>query len=189
MTSARKLRAQAVLRLSIKVAPQEHANWFEAMASEMDHVPDTKLLRFALGGLTAAVRMRIVQPAFILATANGLLVGGAMLWAALNIWFAGRMSLANAPSLEVFAYCVAAIFVAGAIATGRVGLGATIGLGAPFMVLLIVAGFAVKLLLPQSPTTDLYFALIAEDLAVLLLALLIAFGAPRLVAGKHGAGR
>lgn len=185
MTSAKRLRVQALLRLAMKVAPPERATWFEAMAMELNYVPDAKLSRFAIGCLTAAVRATIAAPAILLATARWLLIGGPVVWAAVNIRFAGRMSLAEALSLEVFAYSVAAIFISGAIATARAGFKATVMLGTPFMVLLGLAALIVKFVLPQSPATTLYLALIAEDLVVLTLALLVAFGALRLVAAKQ----
>lgn len=189
MNKTSRSRAQALLRLAIKVAPQERVHWIEAMAAELDHVPDASVQRFAIGCLTTAVRARIASPGFILASAHLTLVFGALGWAALNLWFAGRMSLADAAGPEMFGYSIAAAFAFGALATANFGFKAVLGLGAPLLAVLGLSALAIKLLLPYSAVNVLYFALIVEDIATLLLALGIAFSIPRLVAIRKATRR
>ncbi len=189
MTTPTRSRAHALLRLAIRIAPRERAGWIEAMAAEIDHVPDASLQRFAIGCLTTAVRARIASPGFILASAHATLVFGALGWAALNLWFAGRMSSADAAGPEMFGYSIAAAFALGALATARFGFKAVLGLGAPLLAVLGLTALAIKMLLPYSAVNALYFALIVEDIATLLLALGIAFSIPRLVAIRQAARR
>lgn len=185
MSSTKRLRAQAMVSFALQVAPPEQANWIRAMESEMAHIPDDDLISFAFGGVIAACRARLISALSIVAAARWLLIVGAAAWATLNIWFAGRMSSANAYSLEVSAYVIAAAFALGAIATARFGFKATIVLGAPLMCLLGLAALLVRNILPNSPIMELHFALILENLAVLLFALLIAFAIPRLAIVKR----
>lgn len=126
-----KPKAQGFIALALKIAPPERKAWFDAMAAELDHVPEAKRLHFAAGCLLAACRERLSSPQLLDAAARNLLIGGAMLWAALNIRFAGRMSVTDAFVLEAFGYGTALLFVIGALATARFGYRATIGLAAP----------------------------------------------------------
>lgn len=189
MKKTNRSRAQALLRLAVKIAPKQSARWFEAMAAELDHVPPASLHRFAIGCLTTAVHARIVSPSFLLASAHVVLVVGALAWAAMNAWFAGRMSSAHAAELAMFGYGIAATFAIGAFVTARFGLRATLALGTPLLVTLGLTALAIKVFAPYSADSPLYFALIVEDIATLILALGIAFSVPRCVAIKQAAGQ
>ncbi len=184
MISVIRKRARILLRLAIQIAPPERTDWFEAALSELDYIPDAELPRFSFGCMIAAIQARVTSPQFILAVVRWFLVCGAIAWAGLNIWFAGRMSVSNQPSLERFTYCMAAIFALGAIATARFGFKATIGLGAPFCLLLALSAISVRIGMSNSPDAALHIALIIEDLAVLFLALLIATFIPSVVTAE-----
>lgn len=184
MNMITRSRARVLLRLSIRIAPRQRVRWFEAMASELDHVPDASLRRFAIGCLTAAVHARVVSPHFMLASAHILLVIGALAWAALNAWFAGRMSNINAEGPAGFTYATAATFALGGLLTARFGFKATLALGAPLLLALGTAALAIRVLAYD----PLYFALIVEDITILLLGLGIASSIPRLVAHKQANG-
>lgn len=163
-----------LLRFAMRVAPSERTDWFKAMASEIEHLPDAKAGAFAAGVLMVALQTRVSSRGFMMTIAHGLLVSGATAWAALNIWFAGRMSVAGDVSLEIVAYGTAAIFGIGAIVTGRLGVRATIMLGAPLFLLLGLVASIIRTQFPHSAVTDLHFALVVEDAAVVAVALLIA---------------
>jgi hypothetical protein len=179
VTLTSRLRARSLLRFAAKIAPSERRVWFDAMIVEMDHMPDNALLGFALGGFSTAIRERIASPSFILASARWLLVGGAMVWAAMHLWFAERIALEGASSLKFFTYCVAVIFIAGGIVTARFGLKVAAIFATPLIFLYGIAAAGINMLLPDTQETTLYLALIAEDISVLLVATLIAFAASR----------
>ena len=175
-----------LLALAMRIAPREKAEWFVAMRAEADHVPSAQRVRFAFGCLRAAVGARVLSPAFVQEAARQILVGGALGWAAMNLWFAGRVSTAETASLEMGAYVAAVLFALGAIATARFGFRATTALGVPLALVLMAVTVALWLFASPSPATDMHIALLVEDLAILLFALAIAVAAPRL-AGQLGA--
>ncbi|WP_379922693.1 hypothetical protein [Erythrobacter sp. R86502] len=181
MTLRRKSRARGLIALAIKLAPSDRKIWFEAMAAEIHHVPDLQRTSFAAGCVVAAVRERLFSPLFVQSAARSILVMAAMGWAAMNIRFAGRMSVTAASGLEGFAYLMAFVFVVGAFATVRFGHRATIALAAPFMALLAVAAVTIRLGAASAPVSDLYVALIVEDLAILMAAVMMAMVADRLI--------
>jgi len=96
MIRRRKPQPQGFFALAFKIAPQERRAWFEAMAAELDHVPQSKRWQFAVGCLLVAVLERLASPQFVNAAARSLLVGGAVVWAALNIRFVA--SFVSGPS-------------------------------------------------------------------------------------------
>ncbi|APE28256.1 hypothetical protein BMF35_a1427 [Aurantiacibacter gangjinensis] len=149
------------------------------MNAEIDHVPDTQRLHFAVGCLLAACKVRLASPLVLQAAARNVLIGGAMLWAAMNIRFAGRMSVSDAALLETYGYCTASLFLVGAIATARFGNRATIGLATPLIAAMMAAAAFIYLGLASTATSKLYLALIAENLGVLLIAVAIAGAAAR----------
>jgi hypothetical protein len=166
--------ARALLTLALKIAPGERQEWFAAMAAEYDHVPASARGRFALGCLFAAVRERVISPPFRNAAARGLLIGGAVFWAALNLRLAGRMSAADAALPEALGYGTALLFAIGALATARFGYRATIALAAPLIAVLAVAAAYLSLGSAPTPSSQLYLALLVEDMAVLACAIGIA---------------
>lgn len=186
MTPKRNSLARAFVVLAFKIAPPVRRSWFAAMAAEFDHVPETARWRFVAGCLFAAVSERMISPDFLHAVARNLLVGGAMVWAALNIRFAGRMSVNDTFVLEAFGYGTALLFGVGAIATARFGHRATISLAAPLIAVLSVA--ATIIWFGSAPTlmSNLYLALIVEDLVVLMFALAVACSAARLATFRQG---
>lgn len=186
MNRNRKPKARGLASLALKIAPPERRAWFEAMAAELDHVPEAERLHFAAGCLFAAFRERLGSPLFLHTAARSLLIGGAMLWAALNIRFAGRMSVTDAFVLEAFAYCIALLFVIGALATAQFGYRATIGLAAPLITVLTGAATFIHLGHTPTPSSNLYLALVVEDLAVLVFALVVAGTAARFATVRHG---
>lgn len=188
MTSKRKSHGQSLIALAIRIAPPERKRWFEAMAAELHYVPEANRSPFAAGCVVAACRERIVSPKFIHAVARSLLIGGAMAWAAMNIRFAGRMSMTDATALEGFGYATALLFVAGAFATARFGYRATIGLATPVIALLAAAAMAIRLGSDPAPMADLYVALILEDLAILTMAVAVAMAAARHIATQREVG-
>ncbi len=188
MTSRRKSRARGLIALAIKIAPPERRGWFEAMAAELDHVPEAELSLFAAGSVLAAVRERIVSPRFLHGIARGVLIGGAMGWAVMNIRFAGRMSVTDALVLEAVGYSTALLFVVGALATARFGYRATISLATPLIAVLAAVAISIRLGSVPAPLADLYFALILEDLAVLMMALVVAVAASRLISAQREFG-
>lgn len=180
MNSRRNSRARAFIAFAFKIAPPERREWFAAMAAEFDHVPEGGRWHFAAGCVLAAVRERVISPQFVHAVARSLLIGGAMVWAALNIRFAGRMSVTDAFVLEAFGYGTALLFIVGAFATNRYGYRATISLAAPLVALLVAAAIFIRFDSTPTPLPDIYLALIVEDLAVLMFALMVAGAATRL---------
>ena len=188
MTSRLKSRARGLLALAIKVAPPERKVWFTAMAAELDHVPEAERALFAAGCIFAAVRERMVSPRFLHGIVRGILIGGAMGWAAMNIRFAGRMSVTDASVLEAAAYTIALLFVVGALATARFGYRATISLAMPLIAVLAAVALSIRLGSLPTPMADLYFALIVEDLFILMVALLVAVAASRLISAQREFG-
>jgi hypothetical protein len=178
--------ARALLALALRIAPESRKEWFAAMAAECDHVPASARGRFALGCLLAAVRERAISPQFVNAAARGLLIGGAMLWAALNLRLAGRMSAADAAVPEALGYGTALLFAIGALATARYGYRATIALAAPLMAVLVMAVAYLGLGNAPTPFSPLYLALLVEDIAVLAFAIVIAICAEARRGARHG---
>lgn len=185
MTKRLEPGAKSFAELALKIAPPHRRAWFDAMVAELDHVPDGKRWQFAVGCLFAAIRERLASPQFLHALARNLLIGGAMIWAAMNMRFAGRMSTMDAFAPEVFGYGIALLFVAGAFATARLGYRATIGLAVPLAVVLAVAAVIIRFGNAPTPVSNLYLALIVEDLAVLVFALVIAGAAARFVSVRR----
>ena len=134
-----------LLALALRIAPAERDGWFAAMAAEFDHAPGSARGRFALGCLLAAIRERVISPPFVNAAARGLLIGGAVFWAALNLRFSGRMSTAEALVPESLGYGTALIFTIGAFATARYGYRATIALAAPLMAVLALVAISLRI--------------------------------------------
>lgn len=168
-----------LVALAFKIAPTERKAWFEAMAAELDHVPEGVRWRFAAGCLLAAVTECMVSPQFLHAVARGVLIGGALIWAALNLRFAGRMSITDAFALEALGYGTASLFVVGALATARFGYRATVSLATPLIAVLAATVIFIRVGSAPAPTSDLYLALIVEDLLVLIFAVLVAVAAAR----------
>jgi len=175
------LLTNGLMSLARSLAPIGRGSWFQAMAAEFEYIPKAERLRFAAGCALAALKLRLGEPKFQLALAHGALVWGALGWALLNMRFAGRMSFADAFALEIFAYAKALLFVVGAAATARFGHRATIALASPLVIILTAAAVVIRFGQPQMEMSDLYVALILEDITVLISALLIAFGVGRLV--------
>ena len=172
--------AARLMALAARLAPRERAEWIEAMRAESAHVPGHRALQFAAGCLWASMRARAASATFVEHAGRQLLVGGALGWAAINLWFAGRASAAELGVVETGAYVIAAIFVLGAVATARFGPRATIALGAPLAVLIGAAIIALWSKGAPLPSHKLQLALLIEDLAVLAVALAFAFAMPRL---------
>jgi hypothetical protein len=186
MTRRRKVRAQRLIALAYSMAPQGRRFWFEAMIAELDHVPEDERMHFAAGCFLTACRERLASPQFLQAAARNLLISGAMLWAALNIRFAGRMSVSDAVVLEAYGYCTALLFLIGAFATARFGNRATIALAAPLITALTATVAVIHLGSAPTATSNLYLALIVENLAVLVFALVVAGAAARFAPVQKG---
>ena len=187
MIQGPKVNGHALLELAFRIAPADRKEWFAAMAAEFDHVPASRRGQFTIGCVWAAIRERMTSPAFLHATARTLLIGGALIWAALNIRFAGRMSVTNTLEPEALGYGTAIVFIMGALATARFGYRATIALAPPLIALLFIAAIVLRLGSPPSPMSQLYVALLIEDLVILAVAVLVAaFAATRIrVAREH----
>jgi hypothetical protein len=169
-----------LLALALWIAPAARHEWFAAMAAEFDQVPASARGRFALGCLLAAIRERVISPQFVNAAARSLLIGGAVFWAGLNLRLAGRMSVDGALVPEALGYGAALIFAIGALATARYGYRATIALATPLMAVLALAAILLRFGSAQAPLSNLYLALMVEDLVVLAVAVVIAaFAASR----------
>lgn len=179
-------RDRTLVALALKIAPAGRKEWFAAMAAEFEHVPPSARRHFAMGCIIAAIRERVISPPFLDAAARRLLIGGAMLWAALNIRFAGRMADTDTVLLEAFGYGSAMLFVTGALATARFGYRATIALAAPLMALLAFTATIIRVGGVQTPMAKLYLALVVEDLAVLGFAVIIALVATGLSTVRTG---
>lgn len=171
--------AQRIIAFAFNVAPPKRRSWFEAMVAELDHIPEVERMHFAAGCLQAAFKERLGSSQFLHAAARNLLIGGAMLWAAMNIRFAGRMSMSDTVVLEAYGYGTALLFLIGAFATARFGYRATIGLAAPLLGVLTLTAAFVRLGNAPTPTSNLYLALIVENLVVLVFALVVAGAAAR----------
>lgn len=131
-------------------------------------------MHFAAGCFLTACRERLGSPQFLQVAARNLFISGALLWAALNIRFAGRMSVSDAIVLEAYGYCMALLFFIGALATARFGYRATIGLAGPLVTVLTLTAAFVRFGNAPTPTSNIYLALIVENLVVLLFALVVA---------------
>lgn len=189
MTSDRRRRADALMRLALIAAPPERREWAEAMRAEAAHLPDSSAQSFAWGCLLATIRARAASPAFILQATRWVLVLGAISWSAASLWLAGRLSGAGAASPATVAYASAAIYAAGALLTALLGLRATIVLATPLLVLVGLIAARTEILLSPSPYTGLYQALALEQCALLAMVLLIAGGVPRWMAVREGSFR
>ena len=175
-----KTLGRRLLTLACRIAPADRKEWFAAMTAEFDHVPTSARGRFAIGCLAAAVRERLISPHFIDAAARGLLIGGAVVWAALSLRFAGRMSITEALVPEALGYGQALIFAIGALATALYSYRATIALAAPLVAVLALVAVSFRIARAPMPLSKLYLALALEDLVVLALAVVIAsFAASR----------
>jgi len=179
-------RGSRLLALALRIAPTERHEWFAAMAAELDQVPVSARGRFSLGCLLAAIRERVISPQFVNAAARGLLIGGAVFWAGLNVRFAGRMSHAEALVPEALGYGTALIFATGAWVTARYGYRATIALAAPLMAVLALVAIFLRHGSAQAPLSNLTIALVVEDLVVLALAVAIAAFASRQTRMRQG---
>lgn len=168
---------QAAIRLARRLAPPDRAGWLAAMVAELDHITPEHRTRFVTGCVVAALRMRAGSPGFVLLAARCLLVAGSGGWALLNIRFAGLPVVDAAPSMQAFAYTAAAVFAAGGLATARSGVGTTIALAGPLVLLGGTVALVLKLALPPSPASHLLLALLVEHLAILMVALAAAFTA------------
>lgn len=186
MSPKRDSIARACVVLAFKIAPPDRRSWFAAMAAEFDHVPEHARLRYVLGCLWAAITERSTSPRFLHGIAKNALAGGAMLWAAMNVRFAGRMSVMDTPVLEMFGYGTALLFVIGAIATARFGHRATVRLAVPLIAVLAMAGTMIAHGGTPKPMSNLYAALIVENLVILLFALALAASAARLAPYRRG---
>ncbi|WP_301750174.1 hypothetical protein [uncultured Erythrobacter sp.] len=186
MTQRRNPKLHRLIALAFKIAPPERKSWVEAMVAELDHVPEAKRMHFAAGCLVAAGRERLGSPQFFQAASRNVLIVCAMLWAALNIRFAGRMSVSDAFALEAYGYCTALLFLIGAVATARFGVRATISLIAPLILALTATAAFIRLGSAPTPTSHLYLALIVENLAVLVCALVVAGAAARFATVRKG---
>lgn len=186
MTQRRKTRARRLVALALRIASPERRFWFEAMIAELDHVPEGERMHFAVGCLLAACKERLGSPRFIQAAARNLLIGGAMLWAALNIRFAGRMSASDALELEAYGYCTALLFLIGALATARFGNRATIGLAASWSTVLVATAAFIHVGTAPTAASNLYLALIVENLVVLVFALVVAGVAAQFANARKG---
>lgn len=131
-------------------------------------------MHFAAGCFLTACRERLGSPQFLQVAARNLFISGALLWAALNIRFAGRMSVSDAIVLEAYGYCMALLFLIGALATARFGYRATIGLAGPLVTVLTLTAAFVRFGNAPTPTSNICLALIVENLVVLLFALVVA---------------
>lgn len=174
----------AFFALAKRIASREHADWYDAMSAEAHHVPPSEVGGFALGCTVAAFKVRITSASFHLMLARGLLVAGAILWAALNLRFAGRMSMAGAQELELLGYITALIFAAGAWATARLGFAITVRLAAPVIAVLLMALLGLEIADPSSANLAIHRALLLEDLWVLAMAVIVASLTPRLLASR-----
>ena len=155
MTEKPNTHGRRLLGLALRIAPAERREWFAAMATEFDHVPASARGRFALGCLLAAMRERVISPQFVNAASRGLLIGGAVFWAGLNVRFAGRMSHAEALVPEDLGYGTALIFATGAWVTARYGYRATIALAAPLMAVLALVAIFLRHGSAQAPLSHL----------------------------------
>lgn len=184
MTVHKPFWASALFALAKRIAGREHAGWYEVMSAEAHHVPPSKMGGFALGCTGAAFKVRITSASFHLTLARGLLVVGAILWAALNLRFAGRMSMTGAQELELLGYMTALIFAAGAWATARHGFAITVRLAAPVIAVLLMALLSLEIADPSSANLAIHRALLLEDLWMLAMAVIIASLTPRLLAAR-----
>jgi hypothetical protein len=189
MTFNRRHRAETLLKMALIVAPPERRDWVTAMQAEVAHLPDSAVQSFAWGCLWATVRARAGSPAFIVATAQWVLVLGAISWSAGNIWLAGRLSGAGASSPTAVANASAAIYASGALLTAMLGLRATVILVTPLLLLVGLVATGAEILLPSSEYNGLYQALAVEQFSLLAVVLLIAVGVPRWVAAREGTDR
>jgi hypothetical protein len=185
MTSASRRRANALIRYALAIVPPERRDWAEAMRAEVAHLPDPTALTFAWGCLWAAIRARAASPATIVQVARWGLVVGAVGWGALHLWLAGRLPAADAPFPAGFAYAASAVYAIGALVTALLGLRATAVLILPALALSGIFAVGAEAMLPHSPHGSLYQALAIEEFCVLLVALLIAAGAPNWSAARE----
>jgi hypothetical protein len=189
MSDHGRRRADALMRLALTAAPPERRQWAEAMRAELAHLPDCDAASFAAGCLWATVRARAASPASILHATRWVLVFGALGWSAGNLWLAGRLSGLGAAAPATVAYVSAAVYAAGALLTGLLGLRATVVLATPVLALVGLVAARGEMLLPPSSHDRLYQALALEQSALLIVVLLIAAGVPRWAAAREGARR
>lgn len=172
----RRRCAGALARAVVSVVPPERRTWAEAMRVEVEHLPDSAAPSFAGGCLWAAIRARAASAAFVLQATRWTLAAGAMIWSALNLRLADRLSVADASLPASFAYVAAGLYGLGALATARLGLRATAVLITPVLALSAICAATATVLTPRSPHSAFYQALAVEEVGILLMALLIALG-------------
>lgn len=175
---------QAIMATAVKIAPPDRHIWAQAMMVELEHVPDSEAVTFALGCMGAMARARVVTTSFILGAAQWVLVIGAAIWSALNLWLAGRLSQADAAAPAMFAYSGAALFAAGSLVTAWLGTRATIRLAAPLLIVAMLFVISAEFIMPPTPHQNFYRALVIEDAFMLLMALAVAIGVPQWVSKR-----
>lgn len=76
----------------LRIAPADCEEWFAAIAAEFDHFPVSELRQFAIGCISIVAKERVAFLSFFHTAALGLVIGGTLFWAALNICFARHLS-------------------------------------------------------------------------------------------------
>jgi hypothetical protein len=180
MNRVTKALEQFTWHLASAIAPRERAGWIAAMIAEADHIPPDRRARFAVGCAVAAIHARVAAPQFARDTLHALLVTGGLAWAALNIRFAGLPVAAEHPGMPSFGFAMAVMFAVGVLAAIRRGPSAVIVLAGAAVLIAGAALLAIKFTLPATPENALWFALLAEDLTVLLVAVITAAAVIRL---------
>lgn len=172
--------ARTVANLAVKVAPPERRAWAEAARAELGHLPeDASATAFAVGGLQTALGMRLASPAFVLSAARWGLAAAASVWATLHLWLAGRLDDAGAPLPYGLSYVAAGVYGLGAVITAVFGPRVAAWLVAPVLAIAVVYAAGAATLLTQSPNRAFHQALALEEVAALLIAMLVALGASR----------
>ena len=177
------------LQIATYILPEDRKDWAMGMQAELDHLPARTALSFAWGCIFAAVRMRVSSPSFALASARWFLALGAVGWSALHFWFANTLPSEDLTSAATLSYATAVLFALGGFLTALFGLKAITILAPPLALLLGAAIMGAELAMPTTPEIALLKALAIEDLATLVLALLIALGIPKLIAARAETGK
>lgn len=173
--------AHLLLRLAIKLAPADKGTWAKAMQAEMLNIPKSDAPAFALGCLWAMAKARAAISSTILSTARWTLVLGAVAWSALHIRLAGLLAAVGANQPSTLAYIAAAAIAVGGCLTAARGLRVAVMLGVPVTAMAVIVAIGIDQLVPQTSLAHFYRAIAIEYVVILVVAMMIAIGLPRLV--------
>jgi hypothetical protein len=169
--------ARLLMAAAVGVAPAARRSWAEGIRAELPYVPAREATAFALGALVAAVRFRLFDAQFVAGAARyGLAICGVG-WGLMGLRLGFELRDADTPMVSGVIFTTAAVFGLGGVLTAIGGLRLTARLGTPALFLAIAYALAAGTIAQGAPYSEFLRALAIENVAALLLALLVAVAA------------